>query len=56
MSGDLCPCGCGEPRHYPVGLTLAEAKLVGRVLSMWGLRGLPGAQSVVAKVDRATKP
>jgi hypothetical protein len=49
---DLCPCGCGEPRVYPVGLTRGEARLVRSLLVPLALVSRTAA-SVVWKIKRA---
>lgn len=52
---DLCPCGCGEPRRYPVGLTLEEARAVKSALSRAPIRWTAAAKSTLAKIDHALK-
>jgi hypothetical protein len=49
---DLCRCGCGEPRVYPVGLTRGEARLVRSLLIPFAAVS-QAAADIVRKIGRA---
>lgn len=52
---DVCSCGCGEARHYPVGLTLVEAELLLKDLGRRRHRGSVVAWSLARKIEHALK-
>jgi hypothetical protein len=53
---DACGCGCEEPRRYPIGPTMLEARLMSILLREHLNRGglyAAAAERLLAKIDHA---